>query len=229
MSDEPGIFETIYSLRAMRRLKPDPVPEPLLWKVLEAGTKAPSGGNSQPWEFVVVRDPALKRFIQKRYKRVWDLYLRAAIEAAGRQSPPPSPGEMEKLARQAGAATHLAEHLHEAPVLLLVCLRPQEEMVPADEAGRSAGPAARYASIFPAVQNILLACRALGLGATLTTLHLLYEDEIKEQLGIPSEVETVALIPIGYPRGRFGPTTRVPVQDVAHWDHWGNQRARAGS
>ena len=229
MSDEPGIFEIIYSLRAMRRLKPDPVPEPLLWKVLEAGTKAPSGGNSQPWDFVVVQDPALKEFIQERYKRTWDLYLRAAIEATGRKSPPPSPEEMEKLARQARPATHLAEHLHEAPVLLLVCLRPREEMLPADEGRRSEGPAAHYASIFPAVQNILLACRALGLGATLTTLHLLHEDEIKEQLGIPSEVETVALIPVGYPQGRFGPTARTPVQDVAHWDRWGNQRARAGS
>jgi nitroreductase len=83
-----------------------------------------------------------------------------------------------------------------------------------------------YASIFPAVQNMLLACRAFGLGATLTTLHLLHEDEIKARLGVPAEVETVALLPIGYPEGKFGPTSRQPVQDVTYWDGWGQHRAR---
>jgi nitroreductase len=227
MKNEPGIFEIIYSQRAMRRLKPDPIPETLLWRVLEAGTKAPSGGNSQPWGFVVVEEPELKQFIQKHYKYAWDIYLRARIEEAQRRSPPPSPEEMEKLGRQARAAVHLAEHLHEAPVLLLVCMAEREEVLPQDETGREIGDAAHYASIFPAVQNILLACRALGLGATLTTLHLVREPEIKERLGIPDEVEAVALIPIGYPQGKFGPTTRLPVQDVTHWNRWGNHRARA--
>jgi nitroreductase len=121
----------------------------------------------------------------------------------------------------------MAEHLHEAPVLLLVCMTQREEVLPEDETGRRPSEAARYASIFPAAQNILLACRALGLGATLTTLHLLRESEIKERLGIPEEVEAVALIPIGYPQGKFGPTTRLPVEDVTHWNRWGSHRARA--
>lgn len=223
---EPGLFETIESLRAMRRLKPDPVPEDLLWKVIHAGTKAPSGGNTQPWRFVVVQDPGTKRFVQERYAPAFQAYVQANMEAASRRPTPPSPDEMARQMRAGRAAMHLAEHLHEAPVLLLVCMMPRDLALLTDADGRPRSGAALYASVFPAVQNVLLACRALGLGATLTTLHLLFEDEIKERLGIPAEVETVALIPIGYPTGRFGPTTRAPVEEVTYWDGWGQQRAR---
>jgi nitroreductase len=221
MSSEPGIFEIMYQLRAMRRLKPDPVPDELVWKVLEAGTKAPSGSNSQVWRFVVVRDPEGKRFLQERYKRAWDLYAQANIEAAAKSPPPPE--ELPARLRMARAAMQMAEHLHEAPVLLLVCMKPRLDL-PAVRGRRS--PAALYASIFPAVQNILLAARALGLGSVLTTLHLVYEDEIKQRFGIPAEVETVALLPIGYPRGKFGPTTRRPVEEVTYWEKWGERRSR---
>lgn len=223
MTHDPGLFETMYSLRSMRRLKPDPVPEALIWKVIEAGTKAPSGGNSQPWRFLVVQDAELKRFIQERYKRAWDLYVEANAAAAAKAPPPPE--AMEKRMRLARAATHLAHHLHEAPVLLLVCMIPRD-LTYVQERLRERHAAGLYASIFPAVQNMLLACRAHGLGATLTTLHLLHEDEIKERLGIPAEVETVALLPIGYPEGTFGPTAREPVQDVTYWDGWDQRRAR---
>jgi nitroreductase len=242
---EHDIFEIMYSLRAMRRLKPDPVPEALIWKVVEAGTQAPSGGNSQPWRFVVVQDPQLKRFIQERYRAALSLYLRAGADAATCRAnaaaardqatadtaksaaatssgAAPSPAAARR-ARVAVAANHLADHLHEAPILLFVCLMPRDLPLLGDRPHR--GPAI-YASIFPAVQNVLLACRALGLGATLTTLHLLHEDEIKERLGIPTEVETVALLPIGYPVGRFGPTTRKPPEEVTYWDGWNQLRAR---
>lgn len=225
MASEPGIFEVMYSMRAMRRLKPDPVPESLVWKIIEAGTRAPSGGNSQPWQFVVVQDPELKSFIQERYKRAWDEYLQANLEAAARRGEMPAAEEFEKQMRMARAAAHLAEHLHEAPLLILACMMPRELRFTAED-GRVRNLASLYASIFPAVQNMLLACRTLGLGATLTTLHLFYEDEIKERLGIPSEVETVALLPVGYPQGKFGPTTRAPVEEVTCWDGWGQRRAR---
>lgn len=225
MTAEPGIFEILYSLRAMRRLKPDPVPESLVWKIVEAGTCAPSGGNSQPWRFVVIQDPVLKAFIQERYQRAWDVYLQANLTAAATRPAPP-PTEAEARARLARAAAHLAAHMHEAPVLILVCMTPRDLVLPADAVSQRPSAAGRYASIFPAVQNMLLACRALGLGATLTTLHLLYEDEIKERLGIPGEVEAVALVPIGYPQGRFGPTRRAPVEQVIYWDGWDRQRAR---
>jgi len=223
---EPGVFEIMYSLRAMRRLKPDPVPEALVWRVIEAGTQAPSGGNSQPWRFLVVQDVDAKRFVQERYARALRVYLDANIEAARRRPTPPGADELARQMRAGRAAMHLAEHLHETPVLLLVCMVPRDLALLARAREDGRGGAALYASVFPAVQNVLLACRALGLGATLTTLHLLFEDEIKHQFGIPSEVETVALLPIGYPMGRFGPTRRMPAEEVTYWDGWNQRRAR---
>jgi nitroreductase len=222
MSSEIGVFEAMYQLRAMRRFKPDPVPDELIWKILEAGTKAPSGSNSQVWRFIVVRDGDGKRFIQERYKRAWDLYAQANLEAAAKNPPPAE--ELGPRLRMARAAAELAERLHEAPVLLLVCMVPRADLPTVE--GRRRSPAGLYASVFPAVQNILLAVRALGLGSVLTTLHLLYEDEIKERLGIPAEVDTVALLPIGYPKGKFGPTRRRPVHEVTYWERWGATRSR---
>ncbi len=225
MSD-PGLFEIMNSLRAMRRLKPDPVPDELIWKVIEAGTKAPSGGNSQPWRFIVVRDADTKRFIQERYARAFQAYIQANLEAASRRTTPPTEDETARQMRAGRAALHLAEHLHEVPVLLLVCMVPRDLALLTDGEGRARSYAALYASVFPAVQNVLLACRALGLGATLTTLHLMFERDVKTRLGIPSEVETVALVPIGWPIGRFGPTSRAPVEDVTYWDRWEQRRPR---
>jgi nitroreductase len=226
MTADPNLFQTMYSLRAMRRLKPDPVSEDLIWKVLEAATKAPSGGDSQPWRFMVVREPGHKKFIQERYKKGWDLYLQATIEAMSRRDPPPTDEEVERRMRMGRAATYLSEHLHEAPVLIIVCMTPRDLVQVATNHADLRSGAALYASIFPAVQNTLLACRALGLGATLTTLHLLHEPEIKARFGIPEEVETVALLPIGHPMGKFGPTVRLPVEEVTYWDRWGKKRAR---
>jgi nitroreductase len=226
MEHEPGLFEIMYSLRSMRRLKPDPVPDELVWKLLDAAVRAPSGGNTQPWRFLVVRDAATKQFIQGRYKRGWDRYVAANLKAAAEAPVPMTPDDAAARVKMIQAATHLAEHLHEAPVLLLVCMTPRKMDLPPDPESQPPSPAALYASIFPAVQNILLTCRALGLGATLTTLHLLYERSVKERLGIPAEVETVALLPIGWPVGKFGPVSRAPVETVTYWDKWGTSRTR---
>ncbi len=226
MSPEPGLFEIMYSLRSMRRLKPDPVPDELVWKVLDAAIRAPSGGNTQPWRFLVIRAADTKRFIQERYRRGWDRYVQANLKAAAEAAVPMTEAEAAARAKMIGAATHLADHLHEAPVLLVVCMQPRKMDLPPDPESQPPSPAALYASIFPAVQNILLACRAHGLGATLTTLHLLYERAIKTRLGIPDDIETVALIPIGWPIGRFGPTTRAPIETVTYWDRWGTIRPR---
>jgi nitroreductase len=224
--NEPGLFEIMYSLRSMRRLKPDPVSDELIWKVLDAAVHAPSGGNTQPWRFLVVRDAATKRFLQERYHRGWSRYVQANLKAAAEAPVPPTPEEAAARVKMVNAANHLAEHLHEAPVLLLVCMLPRRLDLPPDPEAQLPSPAALYASIFPAVQNILLACRAYGLGATLTTLHLMYERAVKERLGIPAEVETVAMIPIGHPLGRFGGVTRAPVETVTFWDTWGTARTR---
>lgn len=226
MSAEPGLFEIMYSLRSMRRLKPDPVPDELVWKLLDAAIRAPSGGNTQPWRFLVIRDADTKRFIQERYRRGWDRYVQANLKAAAEAAVPMTEAEAATRAKMIGAATHLADHLHEAPVMLLVCMQPRKMDLPPDPESQPPSPAALYASIFPAVQNILLACRAHGLGATLTTLHLLYERAIKTRLGIPDDIDTVALIPIGWPVGKFGPTTRAPVETLTYWDTWGTTKGR---
>ena len=170
MSD-PRFFEILDSTRAIKRLKPDPVPLELIRKVLDTGTKAPSGVNTQPWEFLVVRDPGTKKWIQDRYFRFAKQRFNAAI---------PSPdGQDTPHARMLRAVMHLAEHLHEAPVLLFVCgHRDWPAAVPIEKRAGKAPPP--YGSIYPCTQNILLACRAVGLGASLTTIHHMFEEELAE-------------------------------------------------
>ena len=199
------LFEIIRTTRSMRRLKPDPVPNDLIRKILEAGACAPSGGNMQRWRFLVVRDAAIKRKVSAYYKRAWD------EQAAPRyRSGEPAPGTTrQQFLRLLEAAEYLAAHIHEAPVWIVPCL---EGGTPTRTSG---------SSIYPAVQNMLLAARALGLGATLTTLHLQFEKEVEATLGLPPGVHSYALLPIGYPMGRFGPVRRVPLADVVFEDRWG--------
>ena len=196
MTTEIRLFEAIYSQRAIRRLKPDPVPDDLIHKLIESATKAPSGGNSQPWAFIVIRDSATKEKLGEWYLDAWNRTYGAIPEDQRAQVP--------GMARVYRAADHLAHHLSEVPVLILACAR----------------GASQYGSLFPAVQNLLLAARGLGLGASLTTLHTGHEKDVKELLGIPETVETVALIPVGYPIGKYGPTTRRPVEEIMHLERW---------
>jgi len=209
---ELGVFETIFSTRSLRRLKPDPVPDAMLYKILDAGIRAPSGGNNQHWRFVVVKDAAVKRQVQQVYLKGW---REVQVMYKNRQAPAHL-GE-ERLGRILDAATYLAEHLAEVPVLLFACLK--ERSLPpqlAVKLGRLSG-----SSIYPAAQNILLTCRALGLGATLTTVASLYDEDLRPILGLPDDVSTYALIPIGYPRGKFGPVRRMAVEEVTCVDRWG--------
>ena len=213
--DDPRLFETMFSMRSMRRLAPDPVPEHLIRQVLEAGTQAPNGQNTQPWAFLVIRDEEDKRFFAERYQRVMHERIRSG---------PPPREDTSQRARNGRAAWYLAHHLHAVPVLLLVCgKRDWPFVVPDDERVGLAPPS--YGSVYPCVQNILLACRALGLGATLTTLHQLFEDELHAHFDIPADYGVVASIPIGYPLGRFGTVTRRPVHEVAYDGRWGRSFA----
>lgn len=212
---EPGIFEVIYSTRAMRRLKPDPIPEETLKKIVDAGIRAPSGGGAQEWAFLLVRDPELKRFLRDYYWNTWQQFrAKGAIPAEGL---PPA------QQRMLNAVSDLAANLDEAPAILLACVHKEYLPVVALNNPR-ASKLAVYGSIFPAVQNILLACRALGVGATLTTIHSFFEDALKQKFGIPDTMEVAAMIPMGYPKGKFGPVSRRPVEEVIHWDRWGNQQ-----
>jgi nitroreductase len=203
--DTNDLFEIVRTTRSMRRLKPDPVPNELIRKILEAGVCAPSGGNMQRWRFLVVRDAEIKRTVGAYYKRAWDEQV-----APRYRSGEPAPGTTrEQFLRLLDAAEYLAGHIHEAPVWIVPCL---EGGTPARTSG---------SSIYPAVQNMLLAARALGLGATLTTLHLQFEKEVEAALGLPLGAHSYALLPIGYPMGRFGPVRRVPLADVVFENRWG--------
>ena len=221
---EIGLFEAIYSARSLRRLKPDPVPEALITKILDAAIRAPSGGNAQNWAFVVVREPGQRQKLGAIYRKASDI-ADAIYAARGR---PPHLNDRQ-FARLMTAGAHLWQHMSEAPVLLLPCGRrpvlPPREALPVDIAARWEEEAAyaeriRGASIYPAVQNIILACRGLGLATIITTNHIRCEDEVKALLGIPDDVATFALMPIGWPLDRFGPLTRRPLAEVAHADRW---------
>jgi nitroreductase len=200
MSAEPtttsDLFEVIRTTRSMRRLKPDPVPNDLIRQILEAGVCAPSGRNMQRWRFLVIRE---------YYKRAWDEQVGPRYRAGE-----PAPGmNRDRFLRLLDAAEYLAAHIHEAPVWIVPCL---EGGTPT----RSSG-----SSIYPAVQNMLLAARALGLGATLTTLYLAFEKEAEAALGLPDGAHSYAILPMGFPMGRFGPVRRVALGDVVFEDRWG--------
>jgi nitroreductase len=218
MSDDIGVFEAMRTCRAIRYLKPDPVPDELIRTVLDAAIRAPSGSNRQSWHFLVIKDAATRKMIQERYKRAFDAY--AAMSASAPPRPGVSPETMDRVRK---SATHLAEHLHEAPVFIMPLLVNEQGTLRGDGPLQTLARKSTYSSIYPAVQNILLACRALGLGACLTTLHLMYEEEIAKVLGLPPNVESMCLIPVGWPAAKFGPVTRVPVEEVSSLDRYGRR------
>jgi nitroreductase len=204
-STTTDLFEIMRTTRSMRRLKPDPVPNALIHKILEAAVCAPSGGNMQRWRFLVIKDAAIKKAVGAYYKPAWDEQVGPRYRAGE-----PAPGmNRDRFLRLLDAAEYLAAHIHEAPVWIVPCL---EGSTPTRTSG---------SSIYPAVQNILLAARALGLGATLTTLYLGFEKEAEAALGLPDGVHSYAIIPVGYPMGRFGPVRRVALSDVVFEDRWG--------
>lgn len=223
MTDDITLFEAMYSARSIRKLSADPVPEELITRVLEAATQAPSAGNAQNWAFVVVRDSALREKIGAIYRKGSD--IAAAVYAARGRPGHLTEAQYRRFMARSG---WLWDHIAEAPVLLVVCLGPRampaRDQLPPEvswEDERAYGDRIRGASIYPAVQNIILACRALGLGTVLTTNHLRCEDELKTLLGIPADVATFALMPIGWPLQNFGPLTRKPIREVAFTDRWG--------
>jgi len=206
MDDNTDVFHIMHTMRAMRRLKLDPVPDELIEKVLKAGTAAPNGGNSQRWRFLVVKDPEIKKRVQVWYRKGFDEIV---VPRHAEHEPPPGPAR-DKHERELKAIEYLTDHYHEAPVWIVACLNEGKN------ATRSTP-----GSIYPAVQNMLLACRALGLGATLTARHLAFEKEVEEILGLPEGYHPYAIIPVGWPMGNFGPTRRAPLAEVVYLDKWG--------
>ena len=208
----PRFFDLVGNVRAMRRLEPDPVPDELLEKVLEAGVQAPSGMNLQPWAFVVLREAEGKRWFAERYRAAMETRFAGLFEIDDRDD--------SAMARQSRAVRYQVEHLHETPILLLVCgERDWPFKVPQEQRVGLAPP--NYGAVYPCVQNILLACRAVGLGAALTTMHQVFEDELHERFAIPTSHGVVVTIPIGFPKGRFGPVRRRPASSVTYYERWG--------
>ena len=197
-----GLFEAIYSTRALRRLRPDPLPDEVLFQLLDAAIRAPSGQNVQDWRFVVVTDPEVKRRMQTWAEEGWSRYQPRYAE---------DPALMEQLPRtqrlSLKSVEHLVRHLGEAPAIVVVCgLR-----------GRHSTPGG---SAFPAVQNLLLAARSLGLGASIFNLPLAHVGELMEALDIPESNQIYCLIPLGYPEDRHGPVRRKPIKGVVFWNRW---------
>ncbi|MQA00681.1 MAG: nitroreductase [Dehalococcoidia bacterium] len=200
------LFEIMHSMRAMRRLKPDPVPDDVVRQILRAAIGAPNGGNRQRWRFLVVTDPEVKSQVQVYYQRAFEDHVRDAYLHG--EAPPGM--TKEQHLRQLGAVEYLTVHFHEAPVWIVPCMEGGETPRRAEGAG-----------IYPAVQNMLLAARALGLGATLTTRHTNYQREVDEIFALPEGVHSYAILPIGYPMGNFGPTRRGSLADVVDGSRWG--------
>jgi nitroreductase len=207
---EFDLFEAIYTTRSMRRLKPDPVPESIVLKIVEAATMGPSGSNRQPWIFLVVTDPETKQFVAERYQKAWELYFTARAREIVARDPQSPRGRVLRSAK------YLAEHCAEVPVMLFACVKKY------NDARRTGQPMTN--ALFPAIQNLCLAARAYGLGSSITQLHSMHAKEIDARLGVPPEYSNVALIPIGYPKGRWARPDRKPAASVTFWGHWGNRR-----
>jgi nitroreductase len=210
------LFDAMMTQRAVRRVRPDPVDDTIVLKCIELALKAPTGANGQHWEFVVVKDRRIKDKLARPYRLGWAVYYRAAIRRAARHD--------ESRAKIARAVQWQVDHLTEIPVLVVACMRlgvrkgrfPFFRMPHPAESGY-------YGSIYPAVQNLLLAARAMGLGASLITMPLLSVTAARRMLNLPFDVTPCCIVPLGWPLGRYGPTTRKPVEEVVHLDTYGNR------
>jgi nitroreductase len=203
------LYEAIYTTRSMRRLKPDPVDPAIILKIIEAATMGPSGSNRQPWRWIVVTDAATRNLVGERYVGAWQRYLTPAARAILENEPESPQGRILKSAR------YLAHHIAEVPVLLFACVKLY------NDPAREGQP--MLSALFPAIQNLCLAARAYGLGTCITQMHRLFGREIDAHLGIPPDYANVALIPIGYPKGRWGRPERRPAREVTYWERWGER------
>jgi nitroreductase len=211
---ELSVLEALHSTPARRYLSPEPIPDDVLWVILDAAIRGPSGGNTQRWGWVVVTDQEVKDRVAAWYRENWE----AAYGSRREQILSAPAGSLGLTPRGFLGAEHLAHHIQEAPVWIFAVLRGA-----ADATSPRTG-----SSIYGAVQQLCLAARAYGLGTSLTTLYGGHEEELRELLGLPPDALTMALIPVGYPaQGRWAEPRRRPVEEVVHWDRWGATRARA--
>jgi len=204
------LSEAMDTQRAIRRLKPDPVDDAVVLRLIDLALRAPTASNAQSWEFIVVRDPQIKKKLANLNRQVWRLYSRVGRWATRHDA---------IRRRMLSSVQWQADHFEEIPVIVVACLK-----------GRyipflHISAASYFGSIFPAVQNLLLAARAANLGATLTTIPLWNLIAVRRSLGLPWSITPCAVIPLGWPVGRYGPTTRKTVHEVVSFDRFGNRPA----
>jgi nitroreductase len=230
------VFEIMHTCRAMRRLKPDPIPEDVLVQLVDAAAHAPSSSNAQNWRFVIVRDREQKRRLAELW-RAGAAWYADTIGAVAR------PGEDDgQRVRSHRALQYLLDHIEDVPAIIFIAIKKDEAVAKAlaspktitaalrhlGAAGtvalvRGAGNATAtgiHATAYPAAQNLLLAARALGLGAVLTTPHLFHPGRYERVLGLPSDVVLTCCIPVGYPMGKFGPVARPDPRSLIRWDRY---------
>jgi nitroreductase len=215
----PELYEALMTTRSMRRFTDEEVPDEVIEAILAAAVQAPSGGNIQPYQFLVVTHPDRRSQLAGLYRRAWERYEPAV---APLRPEPATAADAERLRRNLAASDHLAATLGSAPALILV-LVPRVSMAVDDEEGTmDVGPV--YASVYPAVQNLILAARSFGLGTVLTTVIRIYEEEARQICEIPDRYEIGALLPIGHPRGRWGVAARRPAASLTSWNRFGERR-----
>jgi nitroreductase len=237
-TDAP-LHEVMRTMRAMRRLSERPVDRQTLEALVEAATWAPTASNAQAYQWVVVTDRAQIRRLAELWNRCFDFYMGTIGQT------PTETMDPDQKQRMFAAAAHQRDHFTEIPALLVACydqrgqgrhlakhpwamvkgllgvgLRHVHKLA---LNGRRASEITEAASVYPGVQNLLLTARAMGLGATMTTWHLTFEPDFKRVLGIPRGVKTFAIVPVGWPTGKFGPVRRRPVSEVIRWDRWGDR------
>lgn len=204
------LAEAICTQRAIRRLKADPVDDEVVLRLIDLALRAPTASNAQGWEFIVVRDPKIKKALARLNRQVWRLYARIGRWATRHDA---------KRRRMLSAVQWQADHFEQTPVIVVACLK--GVYIPF----LLISTASYFGSIFPAVQNLLLAARAVNLGAAMTTIPLWNSIAVRRILGLPWNITPCAVIPLGWPLGRYGPTTRKPVHEVVSFDRFGKRPA----
>lgn len=198
------IYEVMQTQRAIRRWTDEPVDRDVIERIIQAGCWAPSGSNSQPWGFLVVTDDDIRQRLSDAIREAFDTRMTAF----------PNPDEIDDATRRRmyRGARNLFQNFAAAPVWIIPCLL--------TDLSRSPGDLLAGSSIYPSIQNMMLAARAEGLGTVITTPQAMILDQLREELSIPESALPVAMIPMGHPDANFGPVTRKPLADVLHWNGW---------
>ncbi len=210
------LYDLMSTQRAIRRLRPDPIADEVLQRIMQAAAWAPTGGNQQPWRIVMVHDRASKERMGELYAARWnaftEVYRKRFVNA------PEEVRQQEE--RTIAAGDRLASRFGDVPVVAVVCFNPKFMAI--TDSGQDRPSVVGGGSVYTAVQNLMLACRAEGVGCVLTTLLCMDEPAVRELLGIEADWFTAAHVPMGYPvAGGYGPTARMPVSELFFKNNWG--------